>query len=80
MYRNYYYKLVKKIEIQKTKENYIKMLKCEMGKIGYKIKESALNKGRFSVIDKNDNKDIATDIQYQELKKVCNQLTNNQKK
>lgn len=80
MYRNYYYKLVKKIEIQKTKENYIKILKCEMGKIGYKIKESALNKGRFSVIDKNDNKDIATDIQYQELKKVCNQLINNQKK
>ena len=51
-----------------------------MGKIGYKIKKSPLNKWRFSVIDKNDNRDIATDIQYQELKKVCNQLMNNKKK
>ena len=51
-----------------------------MGKIGYKIKESPLNKWRFSVIDKSDNKDIATDIQYQELKKICNQLMNNKKK
>ena len=55
-------------------------VKCEMGKIGYKIKKSPLNKWRFSVIDKNDNRDIATDIQYQELKKVCNQLMNNKKK
>ena len=80
MYRNYYYKLIKKPKIQKAKENYIKRLKCEMGKIGYKIKESPLNKGRFSVIDKNDNRDITTDIQYQELKKVCNQLMDNKKK
>lgn len=80
MYRNYYYKLIKKPKIQKAKENYIKRLKCEMGKIGYKIKESPLNKGSFSVIDKSDNRDIATDIQYQKLKKVCNQLMNNKKK
>ena len=80
MYRNYYYKLIKKPKIQKAKENYVKRLKCEMGKIGYKIKENPLNKWRFSVIDKNDNRDIATDIQYQELKKVCNQLMNNKKK
>lgn len=80
MYRNYYYKLIKKPKIQKAKENYIKRLKCEIGKIGYKIKENPLNKGRFSVIDKSDTKNIATDIQYQELKKVCNQLMNNKKK
>lgn len=80
MYRNYYYKLVKKTKIHKTKENYVKMLKCEMGKIGYKIKESTLDKGRFSVVDKSNNKDIATDIQYQDLKNVCNQLINNRKK
>lgn len=80
MYRNYYYKLIKKPKIQKAKENYVKRLKCEMGKIGYKIKESPLNKWRFSVIDKSDNKDIATNLQYQELKKVCNQLMNNKKK
>lgn len=80
MYRNYYYKLIKKPKIQKAKENYIKRLKCEMCKIGYKIKENSLNKGKFSVIDKSDNKDIATDIQYQELKKVCNQLMKNKKK
>ena len=47
MYRNYYYKLIKKPKIQKAKENYIKRLKCEMGKNGYKIKESPLNKGRY---------------------------------
>ena len=79
MYHNYYYKLIKKPKIQKAKENYIKRLKCEMGKIGYKIKESPLNNGRFSVIDKSDKKNIATDIQYQELKKVCDQLMNNKK-
>ena len=79
MYHNYYYKLIKKPKIQKAKENYIKRLKCEMGKIGYKIKENSLNKGKFSVIDKSDNKDIATDIQYQELKKVCNQLMKKKK-
>ena len=65
--------------MQKINENYVKRLKCEMGKIGYKIKESPLNNGRFSVIDKSDKKNIATDIQYQELKKVCNQLMNNKK-
>ena len=79
MYRNYYYKLIMKPKMQKINENYVKRLKCEMGKIGYKIKESPLNNGRFSVIDKSDKKNIATDIQYQELKKVCNQLMNNKK-
>lgn len=80
MYRNYYYKLIKKPKIQKAKENYVKRLKCEMGKIGYKIRENPLNKARYSVIDKSNKEEIATDIQYQELKKVCNQLVKNKKK
>lgn len=80
MYRNYYYKLIKKPKIQKAKENYVKRLKCEMGKIGYKIREAPLNKARYSVIDKSNKEEIATDIQYQELKRVCNQLMNNKKK
>lgn len=80
MYRNYYYKLIKKPKIQKAKENYVKRLKCEMGKIGYKIKENSLNKARYSVIDKSNKEEIATDIQYQELKRVCNQLVKNKKK
>ena len=77
MYRNYYYKLIKKPKMKRAKENYIKWVKSQMGKCGYKIKENAVYKGKYSIINKSDNVDGAADVQYQELKKICNEIIKN---
>lgn len=71
MYRNYYYKLIKKPKIQKAKENYVKRLKCEMGKYGYKIREID---GAYTLIEKERKEEVKTDLKYEDLKKVCNQI------
>lgn len=72
MYRNYYYKLIKKPEIQKEElKEKLDKLRHEMARYGFRIKE---REGGYLLTKKGEKEVIATKLRYLEVEKICNEL------
>ena len=69
MYRNYYYKLVKKPAIVNSQKKYINSLRAKLGKVGYIIKRNdELN--RYDIVSKSDKSVVCGNLTFGELSKM----------
>ena len=69
MYRNYYYKLIKKPAIGNSQKKYINSLRAKLGKVGYIIKRNdELN--RYDIICKSDKSVMCSNLTFGELSKM----------
>ena len=69
MYRNYYYKLIKKPAIVNSQKKYINSLRAKLGKVGYIIKRNdELNK--YDIICKSDKSVMCSNLTFRELSKM----------
>lgn len=69
MYRNYYFKLVKRPAIKKAKERSVGEMRQIAGKYGLKIKEDG--SGKYNIINKETKETEHEHITYKELKELC---------
>lgn len=69
MYRNYYYKLIKKPAIVNSQKKYINSLRAKLGKVGYIIKRNdEIN--RYDIVSKSDKSVICGNLTFGELSKM----------
>lgn len=69
MYRNYYYKLIKKPAIINSQKKYVNSLCAKLGKAGYIIKRNnEIN--RYDIVSKSDKSVICGDLTFGELSKM----------
>lgn len=69
MYRNYYYKLIKKPAIINSQKKYVNSLRAKLGKAGYIIKRNnEIN--RYDIVSKSDKSVICGDLTFGELSKM----------
>lgn len=69
MYRNYYYKLIKKPAIVNSQKKYINSLRANLGKVGYIIKRNdELN--RYDIVSKSDKSVVCSNLTFGELSKM----------
>ena len=69
MYRNYYYKLIKKPAIVSSQKKYINSLRAKLGKVGYIIKRNdEIN--RYDIVSKSDKSVICGNLTFGELSKM----------
>lgn len=65
MYKNYYFKIVTYPLMKHEKEVKLGLVKCDAGRLGYKIRSS--DKKMFDVIKKASNEIVASGITFKEL-------------
>lgn len=75
MYKNYYFKIIKKPIIDEHKEKELSRMRVVIGKCGYKIKRN--DAGMYNIIDKS-SKDIEYhNLDFKTLKQTFKQITTN---
>lgn len=73
MYRNYYFKIVKRPIIAKHKEEEFTKLRCKIGELGYRIKKN--DDGRFNIYNKKTKCIEQQNVDFKTLKKFVNQMS-----
>lgn len=69
MYRNYYYKLIKKPAIVISQKEHINLLRLKLGKVGYSIKRNdEIN--RYDIVSKRDKSVECSNLTFGELSKM----------
>lgn len=75
MYKNYYFKIIKKPIIDEHKEKELSKMRVVIGKCGYKIKRN--DAGMYNIINKS-SKDIEYhNLDFKTLKQTFKQITTN---
>lgn len=71
MYRNYYYKLVKKPSIEASQKKYIDFIRAKIGKSGFSIKKNK-EINRYNIIRKKDKVKliVCENLTYGEISKM----------
>ena len=69
MYKNYYYKLVKKYVIDEKKTKSINFLRAKLGKVGYLIKKNE-KINRYNIVCKKDKSVVCSNLTYGEIMKM----------
>lgn len=68
MYRNYYYKLIKKPAIAASKKKALNDIRSTAGNYGYKIQNAG--SGKYHVVSKDDGDVLYKGITFKELKRL----------